>query len=71
MALHEDERSRCPDPQCGCAIHVIKGAQPGSGGDPIRAAVAGRTYSASHAHRARWERMPAVHATVHRTASSV
>jgi len=33
MALQAGERYRCPEPNCGCEIHVIKGAQPGSGGD--------------------------------------
>jgi len=33
MALQAGERYRCPEPHCGCEIQVIKGAQPGSGGD--------------------------------------
>lgn len=28
MPLKQDERYRCPDPQCGCEIQVTKGAPP-------------------------------------------
>jgi hypothetical protein len=33
MPFKKGERYRCPDPQCGCQIEVIKGAEPGKGGD--------------------------------------
>ena len=33
MALKEGEVYRCPEPDCGCEITVIKGAAPGKGGD--------------------------------------
>ena len=33
MALKEGEIYKCPDPNCGCEILVIKGAAPGKGGD--------------------------------------
>lgn len=33
MALQEGERYQCPNEYCGCVIEVVRGANPGQGGD--------------------------------------
>lgn len=33
MALERGESYRCTDPSCACEIQVVKGPEPGGGGD--------------------------------------
>lgn len=33
MALRKGEIYRCPEESCACEIAVVKGAEPGGGGD--------------------------------------